>query len=94
LRPAKLGVKPSDHHVEGGWLVTELRGDLGHGATLDEESAQRLVPTVEGQLGLEEEGTAGMTVHDAGSHQVTVFCPPKGPSLSAPATPGKAASEA
>jgi hypothetical protein len=58
LPPANLGAKPSDHHVEGGWLVTKLGGNFGHGAILDEESAQRLVLAVDG-VGRTEEGLLG-----------------------------------
>jgi hypothetical protein len=87
-------VKPTDHHVEGSWLVTELRGDLVHGAILDEESSQRFIVTLKGQLGLKEEATAGLTIHGAGSHQLTVFCPPQSPSLPAAVTAGKATTEA
>jgi hypothetical protein len=87
-------VKPTDHHVEGSWLVTELRGNLGHRAIVDEESAQCFIPAMKSQLGVEEEATAELTIHDSGSHQSTVFCPPVGLSLPPNATPGKAAPEA
>jgi hypothetical protein len=91
---SKLGTKPADHHLEGVWLVTELCGDLGHGAILEEESSQRFIPTVEGQLGLKEETTAELTIHEVGSHQLTVFCPPSWRELTHNNDPGKAASEA
>ena len=92
--PSKLGTEPADHHMAGVWLGTELCGDLGHGAILEEEPAQRLIPTVEGQLGLQEETTAELTIPEVGSHQLTVFCPPAGRELTQNNDPGKATSEA
>jgi hypothetical protein len=70
---SELGTKPTDHHVEGGELVAELAGDLGCGAMVDEERAQRLIATVKGQVRLEEEATAGLSIHHSDSHQLTVF---------------------
>jgi hypothetical protein len=70
---SNLGAKPTDHHLEGGALVTKLRGDLGRGAIVDEDRAQRLITTVKGQVGLQEETTAGLSIHQGGSHQLTVF---------------------
>ena len=80
LSPAKLGAKPTDHDVESGWLVTELGGDLRDGAILDEEGAERFIPAMEGQLGLNEEAMVRLCIHEVGSHQETVFCPPRVPS--------------
>jgi hypothetical protein len=68
-----LGTKPTDHHVEGGELVAELGGDLGYGAIVDEERAQRLIVAVKSQVRLDEEATAGLSIHHGGSHQLTVF---------------------
>ena len=70
---SNLGTKPTDHHVERGELGTELGGDLGRGAIVDEEGAQRLIAAVKGQVGLEEEVTARLSIHHGGSHQLTVF---------------------
>jgi hypothetical protein len=68
-----LGTKPTDHDVEGGELVTELGGDLGYGAMVDEERAQCLIVAVKSPVGLDEETTAGLSIHHSGSHQLTVF---------------------
>jgi hypothetical protein len=73
LPPADLGTKPTDHHLEGGALVTELGGDLGGGAMVDEDRTQRLVAAVKGQVGLEEEAKAGLSIPHGGSPQLTVF---------------------
>jgi len=68
-----LGTKSTDHHVEGGELVTELGSDLGCGAIVDEERAQCLIAAVKGQVRLEEEATTGLSIHHEDSHQLTVF---------------------
>jgi hypothetical protein len=73
LRLSDLGTKSTDHHVEGGELVTELGGDLGCGAMVDEDRTQRLIAAMKGQVRLEEEATAGLSIHHGGSHQLTVF---------------------
>jgi hypothetical protein len=66
---SNLGAKPTDHHLEGGAPVTKLGSDLGHRAIVDEDRAQRLRATMKGQVGLQEEATAGSRIHQGGSHQ-------------------------
>jgi hypothetical protein len=44
-----------------------LGGDLLEGTSLDEVGPQRLIASVEGVVGLQEEAEAGGVVHDRGS---------------------------
>jgi hypothetical protein len=44
-----------------------LGGDLPWGASLDEVGPERLIASVEGVIGLQEEAEAGGVVHDRGS---------------------------
>ena len=70
---ADLAAEPADHDVERGRLVAVPRGDLRERLPLDEEGAEGFVLAVRGGLGLEEEVSTGLVVHDAASHQLTVF---------------------
>jgi hypothetical protein len=70
---ANLGVKPADHHVEGSWLVTKPRGDLGQRAGLHEESSHCFVTAVEREFGIETEATTRSKIYGARSHPLTVF---------------------
>jgi hypothetical protein len=44
-----------------------LGGDLLEGTSLDEVGPQRLIASVEGLVGIQEEAEAGGVVHDRGS---------------------------
>jgi len=56
-----------DHLAQGVVGVSELGGDLLEGPSLDEVRPQRLIASVEGVVGLQEEAEAGGVVHDRGS---------------------------
>jgi hypothetical protein len=68
-----LGVKPADHYAERCWLVSKPRGHLGYRAILGNDGSQRLVAPLESELRVQEEATTELTIHGAGSHQLTVF---------------------
>ena len=53
-----------DHLAQGVVGVSELGGDLAEGTPLDEVRPQRLIASVEGVVGLQEEAKAGGVVHD------------------------------
>jgi hypothetical protein len=68
-----LRVKPADHDAERSWLVSKPRGHLGYRAILGNDGPQRFVAPLEGELRVEKEATTWLTIHGAGSHQLTVF---------------------
>jgi hypothetical protein len=70
------------------------RGNFGHGEILDEESSQCFVATVKGQLRVEEEATARLTIHDTGSHQYECYLSASWSKLTSYSQPGKAACQA
>jgi hypothetical protein len=70
---AKLGVKPADHYPERCWLVSKPRGYFGDRAILGNDGPQCFVTPLEGELRAEKEATTELTIHGAGSHQLTVF---------------------
>jgi hypothetical protein len=90
---ANLGVKPADHHVEGSWLVTKPRGDLGQRASLHEESSQYFVTAVEREFGIDKEAMSESKIQDARSHPLTVFYPRYGRVYLPTATPTKLSPE-
>ena len=69
LAASALRANLANHGLESIGLVTELRGDVGQWAPLDEEGTQGLIAAVKGLLGRNEELTARCIVHDAGSDQ-------------------------
>jgi hypothetical protein len=56
-----------DDLAQGVGGVSELGGDLLEGASVDEVGPQRLIASVEGVVGLDEEAEARGVVHDRGS---------------------------
>jgi hypothetical protein len=69
LTASALRAKLADYGIKSSGLVTELRGDVGQRASLDEEGTQGLIATVKGLLGRNEQLTARYIVDDAGSDQ-------------------------
>jgi hypothetical protein len=72
---ATIGPQATGHRPQRRGLVAEPLGDVFERFVIDEDRVERLVPALEGLLGLEEEPPGVAPVPDACSRMLIIFRP-------------------